>query len=209
MVNTSATTETETRILEAAARIFRTKGRDGAKMQDIADEAGINKALLHYYFRSKDKLFEQVFRDSAAIFFSRLNEILLADLELFTKIRRLCDAYITMTMENPFIPIFIIGEVNRNAENFITQMFSGKGIKPEFKSLEKQIMEEMRSGRIIPIRAEELLMNILSLCIFPVIAKPLMQYNMKLSDKDFNRIMHERKKTIPAMIIDAIKKKNT
>ena len=209
MVNTSAISETEARILEAATRIFRAKGRDGAKMQDIADEAGINKALLHYYFRSKDKLFEQVFRDSSAIFFSRLNEILQADLELFTKIRRLCDAYITMTMENPFIPIFIIGEVNRNAESFITNIFSGNSIKPEFKSLKKQIAEEIRSGRIRPVRAEELLMNILGLCIFPIIAKPMMQHNMSLSDKEFNRIMDDRKKTIPAMIIDSIKKKNT
>src|SRR3954454_20198668 len=104
---------TEERILAAAQKVFLAKGMDGARMQDIADEAGINKALLHYYFRSKDKLFEQIFLDVASALLPRIFAILESDRGLFEKIENFCDEYISQLIETPYVPIFILNEINR------------------------------------------------------------------------------------------------
>ena len=201
--------DTEARILSAATHVFRTKGRDGARMQDIANEAGINKALLHYYFRSKDLLFERVFRDSTTAYFARLNEILRAEDDLFTKIRQLCKAYITQSMENPFIAVFILGEVHRNPEGFLRKMFTSTGNRPDYNLIRQQIRKEVRSGNIRNVSAEQLMMNILSLSIFPTIARPMMQEIMGMDDAAFREAMEERIRTIPELVIGSIKRNTT
>src|SRR3954462_1734201 len=93
---------TEERILSAAQKVFLAKGMDGARMQDIADEAGINKALLHYYFRSKDKLFEQIFLNVATAFLPKIFFILKGENTLFEKIEKFCDEYITQIIKTPY-----------------------------------------------------------------------------------------------------------
>jgi len=204
MVDTAQTTETEARILRAATEVFRTRGRDGARMQDIADAAGINKAMLHYYFRSKDQLFERVFRDSAATFFARIREVLSSDASLFNKIQDLCTAYMDTGMKEPFIPVFIIGEINRNPADFIRKMFGDSGRRPDFGKFRELVDREAAAGNIIAISAEQLIINILSLSIFPFIARPMMQFNLGLSEEKFKDCMEERKKLIPDLIIRSI-----
>src|SRR3712207_2537327 len=99
---------TEQRILQAAKTVFMHRGMAGARMQDIADEAGINKAMLHYYFRSKEKLFEVIFREAIGKFLPKINATIALDCSLFEKIHIFCREYITVLMENPYIPLFII-----------------------------------------------------------------------------------------------------
>lgn len=206
MIGTPVITETEARILKAATEVFRTRGKDGTRMQDIADAAGINKAMLHYYFRSKDLLFERVFRESTATFFCRIREVIASDDDLWNKIRHLCAAYIDMGIKEPYIPVFIIGEINRNPDDFIRQIFHGIGTRPDFRKFRELVEQEARHGRIVPIAPEQLLMNILSLCIFPSIARPMMQFNMGLSEQAFHQAMEERKTLIPELIIRSIQK---
>lgn len=195
----------EERILEAATRIFREKGREGARMQEIADAAGINKALLHYYFRSKDQLFERVFQDSARLFFSRLNEILQSDMDLFQKITHLCEAYISLSVENPFIPVFVIGEMNRSLDIFISKVFTATQPRPDFSLFRHQLQKAADEGKIVPVAPHQLIMNILGLCIFPVISKPMMQFNMGIGEKEFLTWMEERKRLVPELIISSLK----
>src|SRR3954452_616752 len=109
---------TEEKILNAAKKVFLTKGMDGARMQDIADEAGINKALLHYYFRSKDKLFEQIFLKVTTSFLPKIFLILKGEDTLFEKIERFCEVYITQIIKTPYVPIFILNEINRQPKTF-------------------------------------------------------------------------------------------
>src|SRR4051795_1256053 len=109
---------TEEKILNAAKKVFLTKGLEGARMQDIADEAGINKALLHYYFRSKDKLFETIFLQVANEFLPKVFAILQSEDSLFKKIELFCAAYIDQEIETPYVPIFIIREMNRDPKTF-------------------------------------------------------------------------------------------
>ena len=112
-------TETEQKILDAAKKVFVVKGMTGARMQEIADEAGINKSLLHYYFRTKEKLFEAVFQSALGEFFPKVTSYMISDISLEDKIKVFVKEYSKVLQENPFLPSFIIGEVNRNPDNII------------------------------------------------------------------------------------------
>ena len=108
--------KTEEQILEAAQKIFQAKGMDGARMQEIADKASINKAMLHYYYRSKQLLFEAVFKKSFALLAPQLNAILNDDSSLEDKIKNFTHNYISFIIKHPYLPNFIIQELNRNPE---------------------------------------------------------------------------------------------
>lgn len=195
---------TEEKILNAAKKVFLTKGMAGARMQDIADEAGINKALLHYYFRSKDKLFEQIFMEVASAFLPRIFTILESETTLFQKIELFCSEYISQEIKTPYVPIFILNEINRQPKAFLKKVL-GNHTPPIGKVL-AQIEKEVKAGVIKPIDPLQLMMNILSLCIFPFLACPMIQLITGMDGKQFNEIMEHRKKEVPQLIIQSIKK---
>src|SRR4051812_30053586 len=115
-------TNTEVRILEAARKIFVDKGLDGARMQDIADEAGINKAMLHYYFRNKEKLFDTIFTQVTTEFLPVIFSILESDEAFFKKIELFCSAYIQQEIKTPYVPMFIINEINRDPKALLKRI---------------------------------------------------------------------------------------
>lgn len=194
---------TEEKILQAARKIFVDKGLEGARMQDIADEAGINKALLHYYFRSKEKLFETIFSQVAADFLPVLFDIMETDNCLFKKIEQFCNAYIEQETKTPYVPIFIIHEINRDPKALLKKVLNKR--KPPLKKIVAQIQEETKKGIIKPIEPIQLLLNILSLCIFPYLARPMIQTITGMKMDQFNIMMKERSTTVSKMIIDSIK----
>lgn len=194
---------TEGKIMAAARKVFLNKGMDGARMQDIADEAGINKALLHYYFRSKDKLFEQVFLEAATSFLPKVFAILESDETLFKKIEWFCEEYINQLIKTPYVPIFVLNEINRQPQAFLKKVV-GKNPPPVFKVL-LQIDTEIKAGVIKAIDPIQLLLNIISLCLFPFVASPLIQLISGLNKKQFNTLMEERKKEVPQLIIESLK----
>lgn len=197
--------EAEKKILVAARKVFMRKGMAGARMQDIADQAGINKALLHYYFRDKDKLFELVFLDEAQKFFPKINSIFNSDAPLFGKIENFVTEYIDEMQENPYLPWFVMNELHRDADQFMYKIWGKENLPKPGKFLE-QIEQEIKSGRIKKISPMHLLMNMISMTIFPFIGKPMFVRNLRLTDKQFEEIMEQRKKEIPKFIIDAIRK---
>ena len=144
MAKVQQDTTTEEKILAAARKVFIAKGMAGARMQDIADEAGINKALLHYYFRSKEKLFETIFKELSLQFLPRINSLFESELSLFEKIEIFCSEYISKMVENPFIPLFIVNEMNKQPEIFLKKMWGGK--KPVVAKLVQQIDEEVKKA---------------------------------------------------------------
>jgi TetR/AcrR family transcriptional regulator len=202
MVNTRDQS-TEEKILSAARKVFLNKGMDGARMQDIADEAGINKALLHYYFRSKDKLFEHIFLEVASSMLPRIFSIFQSDDTLFTKIEKFCEAYITQEIKTPYVPIFILNEVNRQPQAFLKKVLGNT--RPPVEKLLQQIDQEIKAGIIKPINPLQLLLNTLSLCIFPFLASPMVQLITGMDTKMFKALMEERKKLVPQLIIESIK----
>ena len=196
---------TEEKILEAAKTVFVSKGMAGARMQDIADEAGINKALLHYYFRSKEKLFEVIFMEAAQKFFPKINSIFESDMPLFEKIELISEEYITVMSENPYLPMFVLNEINQDPENFLTKTWKQQGFPGPQKFI-VQIEKEIKKGTIKKLNPLHLLINLISLCIFPFVGKTMIQSINGLDEPQFRDLMIQRKKEIPKFIIDSIKK---
>ena len=195
---------TEEKILTAARQVFLSRGMDGARMQDIADEAGINKAMLHYYFRSKEKLFEKIFTELSQHFFPRLVKIFESDESLFSKIELFVAEYIDQMRRTPYLPIFVLNEVNRQPETFVKKMMGNR--KPPVKKFIEDVQAEVKRGIIRPVNPLQLLLNIISLCIFPFVARPMFQLVTNIDKAMFDKILEQRKGEVSKFIIDAIKK---
>lgn len=196
---------TEQQILEAAKNVFQRKGMDGARMQEIADEAGINKALLHYYFRTKQKLFEAVFKHAFSLLAPQLKHILNDDSSIEDKIKNFSLNYTSFIIKHPYLPNFIIQELNRNPK-FIVDMQNQIGF-PNIEKFKKQLQLEIDAGIILPIGAEQLFINILSLNVFPFLSRPLIQMITNTDDAAYDQLLEERKTAIANFIINAIKRK--
>jgi len=190
-------------ILEAAKSIFQAKGMDGARMQEIANEAGINKAMLHYYYRSKQLLFEAVFKNAFSLLAPQLNSVLNDDSSIEEKVRNFSSNYITFMMKHPYLPNFIIQELNRNP-GFILKMKENRGF-PNLEKFKKQVDIEVEKGLIKKTNAQQLFINILALNVFPFIAKPLIQGLLAVEDKEFQQIVEDRKTEVADFIINSIK----
>lgn len=196
---------TEEKILTAAREVFTKKGFAAARMQEIADEADINKGLLHYYFRSKENLFRAVFDDAFAKFAPQINHIFEADLPLFEKIEAFVDQYIDFLLRNPYLPSFILNELNTNPEEFVKDILSRRE-KPNPMKLIMQIQMETEAGNIKPVNPIHLAINVLSMCVFPFMARPLMQGFFHIDNKGFEQFMAARKQAIKEFTFNALQK---
>jgi AcrR family transcriptional regulator len=196
---------TEDKILDAAKNVFQSKGMDGARMQEIADNAGINKAMLHYYYRSKQLLFEAVFKNAFSLLAPQLNAILNDDSSIEDKIKNFTFNYISFIVKHPYLPNFIFQELNRNPE-FILKIKKSIGF-PNIDKFRKQLETEIDKGILMPIKAEQLFINILALNIFPFIAAPLLKAVTDSDDKTYKQLIENRKTEVADFIINSIKQK--
>jgi AcrR family transcriptional regulator len=198
-------TNTEGQILIAARQVFIEKGLAGARMQDIADRAEINKAMLHYYFESKEKLFEMIFQETAGKLFPHFEMVISSDLSLFDKIRSIVSSYIEMIIQNPYLPLFVMNEMNKNPEIGIKNFFEAQ--KPVFfKKFADSIEQGIKEGVINPINPVHLIVNMFSMCAFPFIAKPMIVLMSGVADEQFKNLMEQRKVLVAEFIINSIKK---
>lgn len=201
--DTSAIT-TELKILEAAKKVFIQQGLEGTSMQQIADEAGINKSLLHYYFRSKEKLFGEVFSYAFHYIVPQLKDIMTSNNTIFVKIEKLVSEYMDLLMKHEFIPAFVLHEINRDPER-IFQIMQNLGIHPSL--FLDQFQDEINKGNIRTIDPKQLIINVLSMCIFPIAAKPLIQrLFFENKDQAYQQFLEERKKAVADFIIHSIRK---
>ncbi|KAA2239483.1 TetR/AcrR family transcriptional regulator [Chitinophaga agrisoli] len=194
---------TEEQIIAAAKKIFIQKGLAGARMQDIADEAGINKAMLHYYYRSKEKLFDIVFDEALGKLIQRLGQMIRTNMPLEDKIRGIVRSYIEGLVENPHIPLFVLNELQQQPELLITKFKS----RPDFPDLHQflvEIAKASEAGIIKKISPVQLLLNILGMCVFPFVAKPLLQGIVGVDEVQFRLIIEERKQFVGDFIMAAL-----
>lgn len=198
---TTSGESTENQILIAAREVFIVKGFDGTRMQEIADHAGINKALLHYYFRSKEKLFEAVFSEVAANLFPAMKQLLEAELGIKEKLTFFVKIYLKALQENPFIPSFVINTLNSNPESFL-KYIKKAGIKPLL--LQKQIEDEASRGIIRLVKAEHLVVNIIALCIFPFVARPIVQNIFEMNNEEYQDYLSARETEIIDFVLKSI-----
>ncbi len=193
---------TEQSILNAAMNVFQKKGMAGARMQEIADEAKINKAMLHYYFRNKQQLFEAVFMRAFSSLAPQLNLIFTSDDTVFEKIRKFTSSYIDFILLNPFLPSFIIQEMNNNP--LFVKRFMTRQDKLDPKPFLEQIQKEIDRKKIRDIDPRQILLNILSMTIFPFVADIMIKSVVGISDHEFIDLMGARKTLISDHIIRSI-----
>lgn len=195
--------DTEKRILDAACRVFIRTGTAGARMQEIAREAGVNQALLHYYFRSKEKLSVAVFSQVASRLFPALIEVLGSDAPLEQKIENLIAVYLENLSRSPFMPGYLIAEMHHHPDRLPGLLKSALGadaapvIGRLLGKLGSQIDTEVAAGRMRPITPQAFAVNLVSLCIFPFAARPMLSFLFGMDDKAFTAFIEERKTALP------------
>jgi len=193
---------TEEKILLAAQEVFIQKGMDGARMQEIADHADINKALLHYYFRTKQKLFEAIFKKVFSKIFPNLMELVHSDQPFEEKLGSFIEKYVDLLQRNPFLPTFILKEMNRDPE-ILAHIIKSSGVVPA--DIFAMIEREIDAGNIRRMDPRDLMVNVLGLSIFPVAAGPLL--NIMFFDnnkKEYERFIQHRKNSVKTFILNSI-----
>ena len=197
-------TETEEKIIASAEKLFYQKGKAGTSMQDIADDAGINRTLLNYYFRSKDQLFEAVFRKAMGTFLPNLAAMMSSDVSFKDYLPALVEKIIDTMLEHPQIPIFVMQELSSNPER-MPQIIKEMGIDPA------KVMEKMGKSIASPrmdFDPRQVILSMISLCIFPFAAKPVALDILYNGDEEaYISAMKDRKILIP-MIINQIVSQN-
>ncbi|WP_257658195.1 TetR/AcrR family transcriptional regulator [Parapedobacter lycopersici] len=178
---------TEEKIKEAARKVFTQKGYAATRTRDIADEAGINLALLNYYFRSKEKLFEIIILEKMHLLLGRIAPVLMDEkTTIEQKVEQIAEHYIDTLMANPDIPLFVLGEIKTNPAKFATL------INTKTKIVDSAFFKQLKARRpdVNPIH---FVFNILGLIIFPFIGKPLLQLITGVKPAEIHMLMNERK----------------
>ncbi len=195
---------TEEKIKQAAKKIFMHKGLAGARMQDIADEAEINKAMLHYYFRSKRQLFDIIFEEKLAQLFSTLGEIFLDNSPLEDKIRQFVKKQSTIIADFPSLPIFVLNEIWQNP-TLAEEKLRDKPlhlIREKFRAAYNQSLSD-------PVREqlpfEQFMLNMISLIIYPYIARPIFKSMIGLEDAGYDQLLSDRKQQVTNLLLQSIK----
>lgn len=195
---------TEEKIKAAAYKLFTRKGYAGTRTRDIAEEAGINLALLNYYFRSKEKLFDLIMADNMKQFMFGIFAIANDEKTGYEdKITRIVNAYIDMLTVQPDMPIFVLSEIRYDPGGLIEKMKLDSTVMHSY--FVKQLKQAIEAGEIEPINPLQILMNILGLTIFPFIGSPLLKKIGGMADDQFTGMMQERKKMIPIWIKEMLK----
>ncbi|MDR3272445.1 MAG: TetR/AcrR family transcriptional regulator [Flavobacteriaceae bacterium] len=182
---------TEEKIIFAAEKVFTEKGYAASRTRNIAEKAGINAALLNYYFRSKEKLFQKVMNRKALLLCENLLPIFTDEnTSLKRKVEQIVDVYIDLLSENPNLPLFVIGEIQKNDFGFfnsfpLKEILGNSNIINQLKEID---------SKINPLH---FLMNLLSMCVFPFIAKPILTNFSLMNDTEFQTFVNQRKQLIP------------
>ena len=194
-------------ILEIAEKLFIEKGYTGTRTTEIASEAGVNHALLHYYYRTKENLFNKIFEQKASQLLGSFSINVDVDSPFMEKIKNVIETHFDFLWENPKLPFFIIREIvlDKERKYFMLQNLLpiGKELHQKIKTV---IKKEICKGVIRPIKTTDLLLNIISLNVFAFVAAQIF-FDMD-TEKDKEKLklfLEERKKNNVEIIINSIK----
>ena len=198
-MKTSNDESTEEKIKEAARKLFTQNGFAATKTRDIAKEAGINSALLNYYFRSKKKLYELIMQENLQ---QLMQEVILVandkNTSLEEKMEMIVDNYTRMLLEKPNIPLFVINEIQKDPDVLLVKIGVEKKL---FQShFFQQIIEAAGSGQTGAVNPLHFIANFIGLIIFPFLTRPVLQRLGKVNDDEYKAFLEERKKLIPLWI---------
>lgn len=204
--------DTEQRILDAAHAVFLRRGTAGARMQEIAAEARVNQALLHYYFRTKEQLARAAFERAGSQLMPAVIEEVGSDRPLDQKVRRIIALEIDHLSRAPYLPGYIIGELAHHPER-VAQLIAAitGGMTPEqvrpriLGALRRQIDEQVAAGTIRPIAPEAFIVNLMALCIFPFAARPMVQAMLGLDADGFAQFIVARRHELAEFFLGALR----
>ena len=190
---------TEEKIIAAARKLFMHKGFSATRTRDIADEAGINLALLNYYFRSKQNLFQIIIEEKFGKLFGIITPILSdKEISLEKKIETLVESYTSMLLENEDLPLFVLSEIKSNE-------FIAERVKQNAEILSQPVIENQLRERGFTISSFNFIMNVMSLTLFPFMSKPLIVSSGLVKEEEFAHFITERKKHIPTWVMNTLK----
>lgn len=206
----SKNTNTEQAIIEVAEKLFLEKGFALTSTTEIAKEVGCNQALVHYYFRTKDKLFEAIFEKKIRMFVSAFIKKQEENLSFQEKLTIVIESHFDMLKANPKIPFLFFNELTTNPKRLIS--LKDKIIElpgSVYLHMEKELQHEIKKGTIRPISAIDLLISIFSLNVMLFIASPIIKTIGAVSDEEFNKIIENRKKENVYIILKSIEPTTT
>ncbi|MDR3711227.1 MAG: TetR/AcrR family transcriptional regulator [Puia sp.] len=184
---------TEELIKETAMRIFFVEGRLHATTQVIAKEAGVNRGLIYYYFQSRDQLFEAVFKEASMVTRGRLRDLLLSNGKSFQeKIGEFVELTIDHGMKYPYLEMFLVTEMNRDGSTLLIPLEDDTR-KELLRNLGKALNDEIAKGTVPKMSPEQFLINVLSLCTYPTLYKPILQQMANIDTPRYLKMMEERK----------------
>lgn len=196
MSNPTKKDQTQELIKETAKNLFFVKGKFDATTQEIADEAGVNRTLINYYFRSRDNLIQIVFDDAQRVDKEKSKVIYSAELPFKEKITQFVESSLSTSLKYPYLESYIVSQINKGTckkkhlESDVMQVF--------FKDINK----EMELGNIKKMAPVQFILNMVSLLVFPSAIRPLFMENFNLNDAEFDAIISERKDIIINMLFD-------
>lgn len=190
---------TEEKIKSAARSIFHKKGFAATRTRDIAEEAGINLALLNYYFRSKEKLFDIIMLESLQGFFQSMMMVFNnEESSLDEKVESFASNYIDFLIKQPDIPLFVLSELRSNPASLISKMDVKNFLMKSY--FIKQLQEQVKKGKLAPVHPMHFLINMVGLVVFPFIGSPILKNLGGLKNEEFDELIMQRKKLIPQWI---------
>ncbi len=199
--------DSEKLILKVAQKHFVSKGYVATRTQDIADDAGINKALLHYYYRNKEKLYKAVISKAFGEVMPIFASAFASNGTFWDKIKKIINTYIDTLRSHPELPIFIMTELSQNNVSLIEELKKHSAIQPSIQQFLKDIETEVATGNIREISSPQLVLNIIGMSVFPFMAKPIFTKLFEIPSEAFGALMEERKQTIYNFIRNAIEVK--
>ncbi|MDR2763785.1 MAG: TetR/AcrR family transcriptional regulator [Tannerella sp.] len=205
MFNSDNYTEVQQRIVESARELFVKKGLKRTTVRDIANAAGTNVAMVNYYFRSKDNLFETIFEEAFSILTKRIFFIMNSDLPFFETIRAWVYSYYDTLMEYPNMPIFVLTELSQNPDK-LKEKFHLRYPNQLYDKVAERIQKETENGTIREISVSDFFLNILSLSVFPFVGTPMVTQFFNLSEEQYMEQLGRHREHVVDFIIRAIKK---
>jgi TetR/AcrR family transcriptional regulator len=186
--------QTERLIKDKAKQLFFQKGFLNATTQEIADEAGVNRALIHYYFRSRDQMLDILLDETLREKKGRVTSILNSDVPFREKIANYIDMIVDYGIKYPYLDNFLISEMARRPEKI--KLFCAKDPVKSSDLIRNELAIEVKKGKLAAITAEHFMVNLISLCNYPLLAKSVIQTIHGLSDTAYRKFLVERKRII-------------
>ncbi len=194
----------EERIIEVAKSLFMEKGYSDTSMSEIAEKVGINRPGLHYYFRTKDKMFNAVFGMIVMSVAPKFQNIILQkDLPIATRVEKVIDVYYQMLQKNPYLPLFILREMNRDI-NFLFNAFRSLDVANFFEGLKTSLQEEMANGKLKQVPLRIVFFTFYSALIFPFISRNLISLEMLNENETFEELLVEWKPYIVKQMVNLL-----